>query len=173
MTKKENFLNICDKAIEQGKGIIVFVKIPGNKEEEVILNSAKDVLNKKEYYDKTYNDDLKHNHAPVEITDIKVEELGLDRVCDSLLINELETRGYTLKKESKLNHIERMDLELEELNDKIVKGQQFLDKEYENPKFTDEVQRYSLEEQLKHMRGYRENLKGRISYDFLKQHKEQ
>lgn len=93
MTKKENFLNICDIAIEQEKGIIVFVKIPGNKEEEVILNSAKDVLNKKEYYDKTYNDDLKHNHAPVEITDIKVEELGLDRVCDSLLIAELEKRG--------------------------------------------------------------------------------
>ena len=66
-----------------------------------------------------------------------------------------------------------MELELEELSEKIEKGQQFLDKEYENPKFTDEVQRYSLEEQLKHMRGYKEYLKGRISYDFLKQHKEQ
>lgn len=101
MTKKENFLNICDIAIEQGKGIIVFAKIPGNKELEVILNSAKDVLNKKEYYDKTYNDDLKHNHAPVEITDIRVEELGLDRVDDSLLIHELELRGYVVKKEVK------------------------------------------------------------------------
>lgn len=172
MTKKENFLNICDKAIEQRKGIIVFVKIPGNKEEEVILNSAKDVLNKKEYYDKTYNDDLKHNHAPVEITDIKVEELGLDRVCDSLLINELKTRGYILKKESKLNHIERMDLELEELNDKIVKGQDFLDKEKKEPKFTDETQRFFLSEQLICMVGYRETLRDRIKYDLSKQHKE-
>ncbi|MGL5440401.1 MAG: crAss001_48 related protein [Filifactoraceae bacterium] len=105
-------------------------------------------------------------YHPAQITKIELENM-----CDSLLINELEARGYTLKKESKLNHIERMELELEELNDKIVKGQQFLDKEYENHKFTDEVQRFSLEEQLKHMRGYREYLKGRISYDFLKQHK--
>lgn len=110
---------------------------------------------------------------PVKVTRIEEGELGLDRVCDSLLINELETRGYTLKKELELNHIERMELELEELSEKIEKGQQFLDKEYENPKFTDEVQRYSLEEQLKHMRGYKEYLKGRISYDFLKQHKGQ
>lgn len=102
----------------------------------------------------------------------RIEEV-FKGVCDSLLINELEARGYTLKKESKLNYIERMELELSELSEKIKKAQQFLDKEYENPKFTDEVQRYSLEEQLKHTRGYKEYLKGRISYDFLKQHKEQ
>lgn len=110
---------------------------------------------------------------PVKVTKMEEGELGLDRVCDSLLINELEARGYTLEKKPKLNHIERMELELSELSEKIKKGQQFLDKEYENPKFTDDVQRYSLEEQLNHMRGYKEYLKARISYDFLKQHKEQ
>lgn len=105
---------------------------------------------------------------PVKVTRIEEGELGLDRVCDSLLINELETRGYTLKKELELNHIERMELELEELSEKIEKGQQFLDKEKVNPKFTDETQIFFLSEQLIHMVGYREALRDRIKYDSKK-----
>lgn len=96
MTKKEMFLEKCDMAIKQEKGIIVFVRIPGNQEEEVILNGAKDVLNKKEYYDKTYNDDLRHKYDPVEILDIRIEELCLDKICDSILIAELEKRGLKI-----------------------------------------------------------------------------
>lgn len=164
MTKKENFLNVCDKAIEQGRGIIVFVEIPGNKADETIINEARDVLNKKEYYDKTYDDDLKHNHAPVEITDIKVLEVA----TDSVLIDALEGCGYTIKKESKLNHIEKMELELKELNDKIVKGQEFLDKENKEPKLTNKTQRYFLSKQLQSMTFYRKYLKDRIEYDSRK-----
>lgn len=106
-------------------------------------------------------------YHPAQITKIELEN-----TCDSLLINELEARGYTLKKESELNHIERMELELEELNGKIVKGQQFLDKENKEPKFTDEIQRFFLSEQLQCMVGYRETLRDRIKYDLSKQHKE-
>lgn len=89
---KKSFLNICDQATEQGKGIIVFVKIPGNEESEVILNGKKDVLNKKEYYDKTYDDDMKHKNAPIEIVDIKIEYLGLDDVKTCDLFEELKKR---------------------------------------------------------------------------------
>lgn len=64
-----------------------------------------------------------------------------------------------------MTHIERMEKEFEELNDKIVKGQEFLDKENKEPKFTDEIQRFFLSEQLNHMLGYREVLRDRIKYD--------
>lgn len=93
---------------------------------------------------------------------------GIESMCDSLLINELEARGYILKKESKLNHIERMELELEELSEKIDKGQEFLYKENKEPKFTDEIQRFFLKEQLQCMVGYRETLRDRIKYDLSK-----
>ncbi|MGL5051003.1 MAG: crAss001_48 related protein [Fusobacteriaceae bacterium] len=67
-----------------------------------------------------------------------------------------------------MTHIERMELEFTELNDKIVKGQEFIVKETNEPKFLDEVQIFLLTEQLTSMFSYREILIERIKYDKIK-----
>ena len=64
-----------------------------------------------------------------------------------------------------MEHIERMKKELEELEEKIKKGAEFLKKEIENPKFTDNNQRELLEMQLCYMSDYADTLKDRIEYD--------
>lgn len=68
-----------------------------------------------------------------------------------------------------MEHIERMKKELEELEEKIKKGTEFLKKENENPKFTDNFQRASLEMQLCYMSDYADTLKERIEYDTKKE----
>ena len=70
------------------------------------------------------------------------------------------------------NHIEKMEEELQELEEKIEKLEIFLEKETENPKFTDEEQRTNLALQRKSMKDYAEILKCRIHYDTLKAHGE-
>ena len=70
MTKKE-FLEICDIAIKEKKGIILYVDIPGNKHYEHIANNAEDVETKKKYYDITYDENMSHKHAPVVIVGAK------------------------------------------------------------------------------------------------------
>ncbi len=62
-------------------------------------------------------------------------------------------------------HIERMKVELKELNEKIEKLSVFLDKEYENPTLTDIYQRTLLDRQLDSMEEYSAILEGRIKYD--------
>ena len=69
MTKKE-FLEMCDTAIKENKGIVVFLDIPDNEHYEHIANSATDVKNKKDYYDKNYDENMKHLNAPITIVDI-------------------------------------------------------------------------------------------------------
>lgn len=65
-------------------------------------------------------------------------------------------------------HIKRMELELKELNEKIEKGIEFLDKEIEKPNFTDETQRIRLACQIEYMSNYASVLKERIEYDKAK-----
>lgn len=69
---KKEFLDTLNSAINNKKGIICFVKIPGNKELEEIKNKPVDVLNKKTYYDKSYDDDMNHKFAP-GVSIVKVE----------------------------------------------------------------------------------------------------
>lgn len=66
-------------------------------------------------------------------------------------------------------HIERMELELKELNEKIKKGTEFIEKEIQNPKFTDEAQRIRLAIQMEYMLNYASVLNERIEYDKLKE----
>ena len=77
MTKKE-FIETCDKAIKENKGIVVFLDIPGNEHYEHIANSAADVKNKKDYYYKNYDENMKHIHAPVTIVDIIVFDVKIN-----------------------------------------------------------------------------------------------
>ena len=70
-----------------------------------------------------------------------------------------------------MEHIERMKVELKELEDKIEKLDSFLEKEKVNPKLTDEIQRILLENQKENMKSYARILKHRINYDILKQEK--
>lgn len=67
-----------------------------------------------------------------------------------------------------MEHIERMKVELKELEDKIEKLDSFLEKEKVDPKFTDEIQRILLENQKENMKSYARVLKHRINYDTLK-----
>jgi hypothetical protein len=67
-----------------------------------------------------------------------------------------------------MTHIERMELELKELNEKIEKGCKFLEKEIEKPNFTDEIQRIKLACQIEYMSNYASILKERIEYDKAK-----
>lgn len=66
-------------------------------------------------------------------------------------------------------HIEKMELELKELDEKIQKGREFLEKEIQNPKFTDEVQRIRLAIQMEYMLNYACVLNERIEYDKSKE----
>ena len=65
-------------------------------------------------------------------------------------------------------HIIRMKIELEELQEKIKKGKDFLNKEKnkkESEKILDNNQRVNLAYQLMQMDGYARILKKRIKYD--------
>ncbi len=71
-----------------------------------------------------------------------------------------------------MDHIERMKKELEELELKIQKANDFLNKEFENPKFTDEMQRSNLFCQIQYMIDYSICLENRIDYDTEKANSE-
>ena len=71
-----------------------------------------------------------------------------------------------------MEHIKRMEVELQELEEKIEKLEIFLKKETKEPKFTDEEQRINLHLQKSYMRKYAEILSCRIHYDTLKAHGE-
>lgn len=64
-----------------------------------------------------------------------------------------------------MNHIERMEVELKELKEKIEKGEEFINKEFIERKFTDETQRANLHAQLFAMQQYADILEIRIKYD--------
>lgn len=64
-----------------------------------------------------------------------------------------------------MNHIERMEVELKELKEKIKNGFDFLSKECKEPMLTDETQRQGLVVQIAFMRNYADILEERINYD--------
>lgn len=65
-------------------------------------------------------------------------------------------------------HIERMKVELKELQEKIGKLENFLNKEREQKQFTNEDQRFLLGMQLTYMQRYKDILEARIEYDTKK-----
>lgn len=62
-------------------------------------------------------------------------------------------------------HIVRMKIELEDLQNKINKLKDFLKNEQESQIKTNEQQRINIYCQLQHMEGYKQILEGRILYD--------
>lgn len=64
-----------------------------------------------------------------------------------------------------MEHIERMELELQEIKWKIEKGRAFLNKEMQEAKYTNELQRQLLAIQLTHMENYHNVLLARINND--------
>lgn len=64
-----------------------------------------------------------------------------------------------------MDHIVRMEKELEELKERANKLSDFLDSEVENKKFTDEEQRIYMGIQLSHMNSYINILELRIEND--------
>ena len=81
---------------------------------------------------------------------------------------EIKLLNINIKNEKELQamtHIERMEIELRELNEKIEKGTVFLEREIKEHKFTDEIQRIKLACQIEHMTAYANVLSERIKYD--------
>ena len=64
-----------------------------------------------------------------------------------------------------MEHIKRMEVEYKELNKKAEDLYVFLNKETENPKFTNEKQRQLLKVQWNYMKDYLIVLSERIDYD--------
>lgn len=64
-----------------------------------------------------------------------------------------------------MNHIERMELELSELNEKIEKADLFLTKEIDEPNKLNDAQKIMLGIQISYMIDYASILKERINYD--------
>lgn len=91
----------------------------------------------------------------------EIEELGA--------MERLEPRCVDIRLK---NHIERMEVELQELGDKIERLAIFIEREKIEPKFTDEEQRIKLVLQKEYMINYAGILKQRIYYDTLKANKD-
>ena len=64
-----------------------------------------------------------------------------------------------------VEHIRRMEKEYEELEEKGIKLQEFLEKEMKEPKFTNEKQRLLLGIQMTYMKNYLMVLEERIEND--------
>lgn len=71
-----------------------------------------------------------------------------------------------------MEHIKRMEVELQELENKIEKLTVFLEKQNEKPKYTDDIQRILLENQKEHMKSYARISQHRIHYDTSQAHRE-
>lgn len=70
-----------------------------------------------------------------------------------------------------MEHIERMEHELEELIERKRKAVEFYEEEMKEHKFTDEIQRVYLALQIRYMEHYIEVLTDRIEYDKQKYNK--
>lgn len=69
--KKSEFMKYLDKAIRNGYGIQVCIRMPDLPEVEKIYNPPANVEIKKAYYDKTYNDDMEM----IAVPSIKIVEV--------------------------------------------------------------------------------------------------
>lgn len=61
-TMKEQLEKTLLEAKEHGMDICVEIKMPGQKENELIINHCSSIDNKLAYYLTAYNDDLVHNN---------------------------------------------------------------------------------------------------------------
>lgn len=69
--RKDVFMESMNKALEYDKGIEVWVKHPDLEDFEIIMNSKNNVQEKKKYYDKAYDEDMKLKSFP-DISIVKV-----------------------------------------------------------------------------------------------------
>jgi len=63
--KMANLENCFNQAQVKGAAFVgVKIEMGGFPEPEVIINGRENIESKLEYYKKTYNENLEHNHAP-------------------------------------------------------------------------------------------------------------
>jgi hypothetical protein len=68
MLKKEHLIATFNEAIvEEAKYIYVECYADGSKASELIINPIENAKNKRDYYDRAYDDNLKLHNAPVRI----------------------------------------------------------------------------------------------------------
>jgi hypothetical protein len=50
--------------VEEANYVGVLIKMPGFEKDEIIINSKENFAGKMAYYNKTYDENLEHKHAP-------------------------------------------------------------------------------------------------------------
>lgn len=115
---------------------------------------------------------INNNLNVFRITGFLVNTAGEESCLKTVEFNNSESDAALKKSvldfiqsEMCLNYLDRMNIELEEIQEKINKAEEFLLKEDREPKFLDEKQKELLELQVSHMKHYYSVLKQRIEYD--------
>lgn len=68
---KQELIDFFEKTKEAGEDIIVKLKMPNQKDPEIIMNYNSSIDVKLEYYKNTYDDELVHNNCKdIQIIDI-------------------------------------------------------------------------------------------------------
>lgn len=90
---------------------------------------------------------------------------GFLEECEEWIELKKEVNNLETEPAKDVNYIERMEFELQELEEKIKKLEVFLSKEMEEKKYTDEYQRHLLAIQKSRMIDYYNTLLARIEND--------
>lgn len=69
MTKFEEMKEFFYDEKERSSLFFIVVKMDGYKRNEIIVNSYVNLVDKLDYYKKTYRESLEHKHAPIKIVD--------------------------------------------------------------------------------------------------------
>lgn len=68
--KKEKLMKVFDECERKRMGIRIELEMPNQEDPEIIINTYKSLNAKRNYYNKTYDDNLVHqNNAKIKIID--------------------------------------------------------------------------------------------------------
>lgn len=75
--KRDEFLKVVDKAIEEKQGIAVFISMPWLNKPEVILNPQENLEEKRTYYLDAYDENMRlKSNENIKITKVLKGDLG-------------------------------------------------------------------------------------------------
>lgn len=63
LSSMEELKKVVDRAIENEKSLGLYVVVPGLEDPECIMNTARNLPGKMEYYSRAYDDELNHKNA--------------------------------------------------------------------------------------------------------------
>lgn len=69
---KEELMKVFDKCYKQRLGIRIQLEMPNQEDPEIIINTYKSLSAKRNYYNRTYDDNLVHkNNSRIKIIDAR------------------------------------------------------------------------------------------------------